>query len=262
MMVVTGGSCGKLLKLCGHVPPRCPSSKYVFKEPCGSKGWGIDTIKLESRRQGYLVGRRVGHKQISKLSRLSFIPCINSKLKVVSSADLCVSLDGVNSVGGKSRRSGQLRRERCRIRCYGTRVPGEMQASREGQTVEPFDQLHGQRQVIGKSGNVSRTSGCGKQAEPSEASVPLLEEQEQNEEGQRRLLKKLPEEVIDEIPISELLKIQELKFSGDMWEGDSGPQVLDLQVSISQSGHRFFSVMSWTYASMVIELFYLKWDGQ
>ncbi len=35
---------------------------------------------------------------------------------------------------------------------------------------------------------------------------------------------------VDEIPVSELTKIQELKFSGDMWEGDSGPQVLDLQV--------------------------------
>ncbi len=37
---------------------------------------------------------------------------------------------------------------------------------------------------------------------------------------------------VDEIPVSELTKIQELKFSGDMWEGDSGPQVLDLQVRV------------------------------
>lgn len=249
MMVVTGASCCKLLKLYGHVPPRClSSSKYVSKELCGSKGWGIDTITLESRRQGYLVGRRVGHKHISKLSGLSFLPCIKSNLKIVSTADLCLSLDGVNNVRGKSGRSGQSRRDRCRLRCYGMRVPGEMQPSREGQTVEPFDQLHGQRQVIGKGGNVSRISGCGKQAEPSEASVPLkdvvaLEEQEQDEQGHKRLFEKLPGEVVvDEIPISELLKIQELKFSGDMWEGDSGPQVLDLQVSIS-SGHRFFSVM-------------------
>lgn len=37
----------------------------------------------------------------------------------------------------------------------------------------------------------------------------------------------------DGISKSEYQKIQDLKFSGDMWEGDSGPQVLDLQVSSS-----------------------------
>ncbi len=37
--------------------------------------------------------------------------------------------------------------------------------------------------------------------------------------------------VEDDIPVSEFVKkIHELKFFGDMWEGDIGPQVLDLQV--------------------------------
>jgi hypothetical protein len=37
--------------------------------------------------------------------------------------------------------------------------------------------------------------------------------------------------VEDDIPVSEFVKkIHELKFFGDMWEGDNGPQVLDLQV--------------------------------
>jgi len=34
---------------------------------------------------------------------------------------------------------------------------------------------------------------------------------------------------VDEIPVSELTKIQELNFL-KTWEGDSGPQVSDLQV--------------------------------
>jgi hypothetical protein len=34
---------------------------------------------------------------------------------------------------------------------------------------------------------------------------------------------------VDEIPVSELTKIQELN-SLETWEGNSGPQVLDLQV--------------------------------
>ncbi len=36
---------------------------------------------------------------------------------------------------------------------------------------------------------------------------------------------------VDEIPVSELTKIQELN-SLEMWEGNSGPQVLDLQVCV------------------------------
>ncbi len=36
---------------------------------------------------------------------------------------------------------------------------------------------------------------------------------------------------MDEIPVSELTEIQELK-SLQAWEGNSGPQVLDLQVCV------------------------------
>jgi hypothetical protein len=36
---------------------------------------------------------------------------------------------------------------------------------------------------------------------------------------------------VDEIPVSELTKIQELN-SLETWEGNSGPQVLDLQVCV------------------------------
>ncbi len=36
---------------------------------------------------------------------------------------------------------------------------------------------------------------------------------------------------MDEIPVSELTKIQELN-SLETWEGNSGPQVLDLQVCV------------------------------
>jgi hypothetical protein len=36
---------------------------------------------------------------------------------------------------------------------------------------------------------------------------------------------------VDEIPVSEVTKIQELN-SLETWEGNSGPQVLDLQVCV------------------------------
>ena len=69
-----------------------------------------------------------------------------------------------------------------------------------------------------EGGHVSRAAGCCKQTEPAEGRVSVLEKQELDEQGQRWLFKKHHGDVVDEIPISELLKKQDLKFFGDMWE--------------------------------------------
>jgi hypothetical protein len=214
-MVVTSGSrCD--LQGCCHAPPYCGLSSHGgLKEFQRSKGWRISLAKEENLRVTGLAGTRISHKNLLKFEYQGSTEWVKGSCCSVAGSELCASFRKslLKSPRGKVGKRSQERIERSWVRCYA-----------QG----------GSRETHAKP-SVNRSGGA-KQSEPIERVVSLKDSGEVSEQGSSRLFYQSHGEALGGgISNSEYQKIQDLKFSGDMWEGDSGPQVLDLQVG---SQHR------------------------
>lgn len=214
MMVVTSGSrCD--LQSCCHAPPyRGLSSHGGLKESPRSKGWCISLVKRDNLRFISLAGTRVSHKNLLKFRYQGNTPCVTGCCSSVTGPELCTPFTKaflVKSPRGKLGKRFPERIERSRVRCNAERESGE---------------THGKL-------NENRGGGA-KRSEPIERVLSSRDTWEAIGQGSSRLFYQQQQGTAlgGGVSNSEYQKIQDLKFSGDLWEGDSGPQVLDLQVSL------------------------------
>ena len=222
MMVGTSGSrCD--LQSCCHTPPYHGLSNHEGrKESQRSKGWCISFVKKENLRHNSLAGTRISHKNLLKFKYQGSTPCVTGSCSSITGSELCTPFWKallIKSPKGKLGRHYQERIDRSRVRCYA-----------QGGSGGTHEKLGGNR------------SGIAKQSEPIEMVVSLKDGGEVSEQGSSRLFYQSHGEMLGgRVSNSEYHKIQDLKFSGDMWEGDSGPQVLDLQVgSQRRSAYNIF----------------------
>ncbi|KAG0579920.1 hypothetical protein KC19_4G134700 [Ceratodon purpureus] len=204
MMVVTSGSC------C-HAPPYRGLSSYEgLRESPRGKGWCINLVKKENLRLASLAGTRISHKNLLKFRYQGSSLCVTGNYSSITSPELCTPFRKtllVKSSRGRFGKRYQERVERSWVRCHA-----------QGGSRETHE-----KQILNRSGGA-------KQSEPTGRVVPLKDTGETSGQGSSTLFYQSQGEVLGGgISNSEYQNIQDLKFSGDMWEGDSGPQVLDLQ---------------------------------
>lgn len=235
-MVVTSGNCSKVLKPRAHVPSHGTFyAEHIFREVLGRKGWCRLSYEQEISKQSIaFASRRITSNFLSNLPKNSFSVCGISNCRKVRSSSPRVLWGKERSLvssRGKPGSSGQAKKDRFQTRSHGRGMAGEVYVSREVErgTAGPVSTRPLQDQFSNRDGKILEVLGCGmKRTIPQEGDT-------RGESSDASLSERLREALpVDQIPSSELLKIQELKFSGDMWEGDSGPQVLDLQVGRSR----------------------------
>ncbi|XP_024390361.1 uncharacterized protein [Physcomitrium patens] len=223
-MMVTGGSRCDLLQSCCQAPPYCGlSSNENLEVSQRSKEWHTSVFRKENLRITGLVRTRISCRNLPTCKYQSCILCVNGSCTSVTGSESGVSLSRVVVSTNLIRRRGicnQVTVKRRWIRCYANGV------SREDD----------------KNGGGSRGHG-GKQSGPIEStsswtnSVSL--DSGEGSEPKNFLLTNPPYGGGLEVGISnsEYQKIQDLRFSGDIWENDSGPQVLDLQRTLYWFGY-------------------------
>lgn len=216
MMVVTNGS-RDLLQSC------CPPRRWLpifdcIEESQRSKGCRVSLFSKENSRFSGLAGTRISRKNSLKSRHQTYTPCIAGDCTSITRSELGVplrrSLVATNRKG-KWGKHNQVRIERSWVRRH-----------EKGRSWEGHTSGSGSLQYSGKQPGLIEETISLKDDQP-------LDARGIGEQGSLRLLNQPRREVLEDVISSpEYQKIQDLKFSGDMWEGDSGPQVLDLQVGL------------------------------
>jgi len=220
MMVVTSGSRCDLLPSCCHAPPYygLPSHERLKESREGRKGFVMNKgiVRISS-----LAGTRISHKNLLNYKFEGNAPCVTGNCSNVTDPELYMPFRKVSDIRnprGKLGKRNQARIERPWSRVYAREVSREIYEEESGDRDSLVKQINPNERAL--KGGSSLIIG------------------EANEQGSPRLSNQRHGEVLwDGVSKSEYQKIQDLKFSGDIWEGDSGPQVLDLQV-----GSQHFSV--------------------
>ena len=173
----------------------------------------MGVVKKESLRFAGLTGTRISNKNLRKFIHQVHTPCFTGSCSSVTGSGLGTPLrKALVTLNPKSRlgKRSQVRIVKSRVKCSANGAAGEAQTKGSG------------------------SRGCGvKHSGPIDRIVSLkdgwaLGTGEASEQGSSGKFNLPPRG--NEISNSEYQKIQDLRFSGDTWEGDSGPQVLDLQV--------------------------------
>lgn len=214
MMVVTSGSRCDLLPSCCHALPYygLPSHERLKESREGRKGWCMikGIVRIPS-----LAGTRISHKNLLNYKFKGNAPCVAGSCSNVTDPELCMPFRKVSDIRnprGKLGKRNQVRIEKSWSRVYAKEVSREI-----------YEEESGDR------GSLVKQTNPIERALKGDSSLIVGEA---NEQGSLRLSNQRQGELLwDGVSKSEYQKIQDLKFSGDIWEGDSGPQVLDLQVS-------------------------------
>jgi len=238
-MVMSGDGCGVLQSYC-HAPPyRLPSRYEGVKESRGSKGWCMSLAKRENVRLSGLTGKRLSHRNLPKPIHGGWPACVTGNCSSVTGPESGKGgrMASVSSNPGvKLGKRNQARKERSWVKCHATGASGESRKQESG------------------------SWGYGlKQSEARERSGPWKDGRkgEVGEQGGSEQLKQahgaMPRNAISN---SEYEKVEDLRFSGDMWEGDSGPEVLDLQVG-SRVQQRHVMSESGLFCMLMVEEVYV-----
>lgn len=175
----------------------------------------MSLFSKENSRFSGLAGTRISRKNSLKSRHQTYTPCIAGDCTSITRSELGVplrrSLVATNRKG-KWGKHNQVRIERSWVRRH-----------EKGRSWEGHTSGSGSLQYSGKQPGLIEETISLKDDQP-------LDARGIGEQGSLRLLNQPRREVLEDVISSpEYQKIQDLKFSGDMWEGDSGPQVLDLQ---------------------------------
>ena len=176
----------------------------------------MSLVKKENLRLAGLSGSRISSKNLRNFIQHGYTPWVTGNCSSVAGPELgtCLRIALVTSnPKGRLGKRNQVRIEKSWVRCSANGVSGETQTKESG----------------------SRRCGS-KQSGLIERTVPLKNDwalgagnvSERGSPGQSN--RSRGGVLGNEISNSEYQKIQDLRFSGDIWEGDSGPHVLNLQV--------------------------------
>jgi hypothetical protein len=216
MMVAISGSRCELLHSCLAPPYRVSSSHESLKESRRSNGLYVSLVKNENLRLAGLTGTNISKKNLRKSIHQGYTPSVAGSCRSVTGPELGIPLGkslAILDPKGRLGKRNQVRIARSRVKCSANGVAGEAQKEESGSLCCGVKQSGPIERIVSlKDGWALGTGDVNEQGSYGKYNVPRG--------GVLR----------NETSKSEYQKIQDLRFSGDISEGDSGPQVLDLQV--------------------------------